>query len=495
MKQTRKPSRRPERRTTPKRGRTGRRVPPIPRPTVPVLRFLGAAGTVTGSRFLVDTSRARVLIDCGLFQGEKALRLRNWSEFPVPPGSIDAVVLTHAHLDHCGWLPALVRNGFRGDIFCTPGTLALAGIVLPDAGHIQEEDAAYANRKGFSKHMPALPLFTEEDAAQAVSQLRAIPFHTRVEIGDGVRVRFTRAGHILGAATVALELEGKAPRRLVVSGDLGRGNHPVLLPPEAPPEADVLLIESTYGDRLHPDGAALDRFVEAIVRTAGRGGTIVIPAFAVDRTEVILFTLRELMQARRVPELPVYVDSPMALGALSVYRNAIGARSDEIRPEMAQLKDPFDPGRLFEVRDAGASRALNDQKFPSILVSASGMATGGRVLHHLATRLPDPRNCVVLPGFQAAGTRGRSLLEGATMLKLLGRYVPVRANVVHVDAFSVHADRSELLDWLRKTPRPPETTYVVHGEPEASEALRAAISQDLRWGVATARNGECVRLD
>jgi len=466
----------------------------IPRPSVPILRFLGAAGTVTGSRFLVDTPHARVLVDCGLFQGEKALRLRNWSEFPVPPSSIDTVVLTHAHVDHSGYLPALVKQGFRGSIFATPTTLDLCRIVLPDSGHLQEEDAAYANRKSFSKHTPALPLYSEADALLAVERIRAIPFEQDVEIADGVRARLSRAGHILGSASTTLTFDGATPRRLVVSGDLGRGSHPLLRDPSPPGEAETILIESTYGDRRHPDVSSLAVFEEAIVRTAGRGGAVVIPAFAVDRTEVILLELRRLSRARKIPDLPVYVDSPMALAALGAYRAAIAAGSDEIKPGFTSDGDPFDPGRLIEAHAVSESRAINDQRFPCIIISASGMATGGRILHHLANRLPDPRNTVILPGFQAAGTRGRSLLDGARTLKLLGQYIPVRAEILDIPAFSVHADQAELLGWLRRAPKPPGMIYVVHGEPEAAAALRDAVERELGWPATVARDLACVRL-
>lgn len=466
-----------------------------PRPSVPILRFLGAAGTVTGSRFLLDTPHARVLVDCGLFQGEKALRLRNWSGFPVAPASIDAVVLTHAHVDHSAYLPALVKQGFRGPIFSTAATRALCDIVLPDSGHLQEEDAAYANRKGFSKHAPALPLYSEADAQLALERFREASFEQEIEVAAGVRARFSRAGHILGSASVTLALDGAIPRRLVVSGDLGRGNHPLLRDPAAPSEADAIVIESTYGDRRHPPASSLAAFEEAIVRTAGRGGAVVIPAFAVDRTEVILLELRRLARAGRIPQLPVYVDSPMALAALSVYRAAIAEGSDEIRPGFASDGDPFDPGHLIEAHGVTESRAINDQRFPCIIISASGMATGGRVLHHLAHRLPDARSTVILPGFQAAGTRGRSLLDGARTVKLLGRYVPVRAEILDISAFSVHADQAELLAWLRSAPKPPGMVYVAHGEPEAANALSDAIGRELDWPAAVARDLECVRLD
>ncbi len=464
---------------------------------VPILRFLGATGTVTGSRFLLETPHARVLLDCGLFQGLKPLRLRNWSPFPVEPATIDAVVLTHAHLDHCGYLPALARNGFRGPVFATAGTHALARIVLPDSAHIQEEDASYANRRGTSKHRPALPLYTTADAERVLERFRVAAFFPRAEGAPGVRATFLPAGHILGSAMVLLEVEveGPRPRTVLLSGDLGRPAHPILTPPADPPGADLVLVESTYGDRTHEDAAALARFEETLVRTAARGGTTVIPSFAVDRTEVLLLHLRRLVREGRVPNLPVYVDSPMALAALGVYRRAIAEGGIEIRPGFAGDGDPFDPGRLIEARTVEDSMAINDAREPSIIVSASGMASGGRVLHHLAHRLPDERNAVLLVGYQAEGTRGRSLADGAHEIKMHGRYIGVRAEVASVPAFSVHADRGEILSWLRRAPRAPETVFVVHGEPAAATALHDAIEAELGWTAAVPRYLEIVRVD
>ncbi len=467
----------------------------LKRPAVPLLRFLGAAETVTGSRFLIATPSARVLVDCGLFQGLKPLRLRNWEPFPVDPATLDAVLLTHAHLDHTGYLPALSRNGFQGKIFATAGTEALSRIVLPDSGHLQEEDAAYANRKGYSKHSPALPLYTEEDAQHVIERFTVVPFASAVEIASGIRATFRPAGHILGSATITLELDNARKRTIVFSGDLGRPKHPILCPPAPLPAADVVVVESTYGNRHHEDVESLHGFAEAIVRTAARGGMVVIPSFAVDRTEVILFHLRRLVQARRVPNLPVYVDSPMALSALEVYRQALAEGSPEINLALRGEADPFDPGRLLEARSVAQSMAINDQHFSSIIISASGMATGGRVLHHLANRLPDHRNTVILVGFQTEGTRGRSLLEGARSVKMLGRYIPVRAEVVNVPAFSVHADQTEMLDWLRAAQRAPEVAFVVHGERVAADALHAKIESELGWTAAVPRYLEQVRLD
>lgn len=460
----------------------------------PTLRFLGAAGTVTGSRFLVDTPRARVLVDCGLFQGLKELRLRNWEPFPVEPRSLHAVLLTHAHLDHSGYLPALVRQGFAGPIHCTANSEALCRILLPDAASLQEEDAAYANRKGFSKHEPALPLFTGEDAARALRQLRVSPFDVEQEVAPGVRAAFRRAGHILGSAWLRIVFDDSETDAVVFSGDLGRPHHPILCPPAPPDPCGTLLLESTYGGRRHDEAGAEERLAAAIVRTAERRGAVVIPAFAVDRTEVLLLTLRQLEAAGRIPHLPVYVDSPMALAALHVYERAAASGDSEVRPELRR-RDPFDPRDLVEAREVAESKAIHDATLPCIIVSASGMATGGRVLHHLARRLPEPRNSVVLVGYQAAGTRGHRLLEGASEVKLLGRYVPVRAEVIDAGGFSVHADGDELLAWARKLATPPRITFPVHGEPEAAEALCRALASERGWSAVVPRHGERVRLD
>jgi metallo-beta-lactamase family protein len=443
------------------------------------LRFLGGARTVTGSRFLVETGRARVLVECGLYQGLKELRLRNWEPFPADPASIDAVVLTHAHVDHSGWLPALHAHGYAGLVHTTRFTAELCDILLRDSARLQEEEAEYANRKGYSKHRPALPLYTERDAEAVLTRFQPLDFRETREIAAGVRLRLRPAGHILGAASVELEIDGQ--RRLGVSGDVGRPSHPLLVAPEPMGALDALLVESTYGNRDHPGLEAVDAFARAIARTAARGGVAVIPAFAVDRTEVVLVTLRHLERAGRIPRLPIYVDSPMALAALRVYRRAIAESSDEIRPELRGGPDPFDTGLLTEARSVEESREINQVEGPAIIVSASGMATGGRVLHHLERRLPDPRNSIVLVGWQAQGTRGWRLLKGERTLKMHGKLVPVRAEVADIGGFSVHADRDEILDWLRSFERPPARVYAVHGEPEAAQALAAAVSNRLGW--------------
>ncbi len=461
----------------------------------PILSFFGAAGTVTGSRFLVETAHARVLVDCGLFQGLKPLRDRNWAPFPVDPASIDAVVLTHAHVDHCGYFPALARDGFRGPVYATEGTLALAGIVLPDSGHLHEEEAAYANRKGYSKHRPALPLFTEDDARASLDHFRLADWHREIEIAPGIAVTMRRAGHILGSSTVTMRLDEHGDRSVLFSGDLGRPRHPVLAPPDPPGAPDVVVIESTYGDREHDDEAnAIATLRDAIVRTARRGGVVVIPAFAVDRTEVILHHLRVLMESDEIPRLPIYADSPMALAALSVYREALEAGSPDVLADLFG-DDPFDTATLHEVTDVEGSMALADLTAPAIIVSASGMATGGRVVHHLIRWLPDHRATVILVGYQAAGTRGEYLASGARDIKLLGRHVAVRAEVVPLPSFSVHADRSELRDWLAGCEREPDTVYIVHGEERSSLAFANTILDDLGWHAVVPRDLERVRLD
>ncbi|HUW02581.1 MAG TPA: MBL fold metallo-hydrolase [Acidimicrobiales bacterium] len=457
------------------------------------LTFLGAAGTVTGSRFLIETAASTVLVDAGLFQGLKKLRLRNWDGFPVVPADIDAILITHAHVDHLGYLPRLVTGGFKGRVICTRGTHDLARVVLPDSGHLQEEEARFANRMGFSKHHPALPLYTEADARAALELLEPVDFDTPIAVTDDLTATFRLAGHILGSATIEVALL-RSGRSVLFSGDLGRPQHPILTPPAPPGSADVIVMESTYGGRRHDDLGATTELAEAISRTAKRGGTVVIPAFAVDRTEVVLFHLRALMESGAIPSLPIYADSPMALRALSIYRHAIDDHWLDVRPGLHEQRDVFDTGQLHEVREVEESKALASAPYPAIIVSASGMATGGRVLHHLARLLPDPRNTVILVGFQAAGTRGRSLADGHSEIRMFGAEVPVRAEVLSLESFSVHADHRELIDWVGSATRKPEIVYVVHGEPAAAEALRDGIASDLGWPVHVAHHLERVSL-
>ena len=459
----------------------------------PMLRFLGAAGTVTGSRFLIDTPGQRVLIDCGLYQGRKDLRERNWAGLGVGPASIDAVILTHAHVDHCGYLPALVRDGFSGPVYCSPDTASLVGIVLPDSGRLAEEEARYANRKGFSKHHPALPLFTEEDAMTALASLVAVPFGEEHH-GGGWSFRFGRAGHILGSAWVQIRLDGDRPRTVVFTGDLGRPNHPLLSAPEPRPVADVIVSESTYGSREHDQGDPAEELGDLIRRTAARDGTVLIPSFAVDRTDVVLAHLARLTAAGAIPEMPIHLDSPMAAAALSVYRGAFLSGSADVRPELVGTH-PFEIRGLHVIRTVDESKRLNDEDGPRIIISASGMLTGGRIIHHLVHRIQDPRNTIALIGYQAEATRGRRLAEGATSLKMLGRYWQVRAEVAHLGSMSVHADRSELVDWLGHGEGRPEVVFAVHGEPESSAGLVTAISERLGWTAVAPRLDERVRLD
>jgi metallo-beta-lactamase family protein len=456
------------------------------------LGFLGGTGTVTGSRFLITTaSGVRILVDCGMYQGQRELRRRNWAPFAVPAATIHAVVLSHAHLDHCGWLPRLVRQGYHGPVLCSPWTAQVAPIVLRDAAHLQEEDAGRAAAYGSSRHRPPLPLFDTADAEKAIALLTPVPVERVRDVAEGVALRLRHAGHILGSSTVEIRVDG---RTVVFSGDLGRPDHPLLLPPTPPPAADAVVVESTYGDRTHPPHTP-HRLADRIARTLDRRGVVVIPAFAVDRTPVLLMTLRELMRSGAVPTVPVYVDSPMALAALEVYRHAVAAHDPQIRPDVwAGEGDPFDPGTLSLAHSPQESAAIDRDARTAIVISASGMATGGRVLHHLTRFAPDPRNLIVLPGFQVPGTRGRALLDGATALKIYGRYVPVRAEVTGLDDLSAHADADGLTRWLERVPGPPPVCYVVHGEPEASAALAKRITSDLRWCAVVPRPGEQVLL-
>lgn len=457
--------------------------------TRPILTFLGATGTVTGSRFLIESSGSRALIEAGLYQGVSELRKQNWRPFPTDPGSLTAVVLTHAHLDHCGYLPKLVRDGFRGRIVCTLETAELAMIVLRDSAHLQEEDAAYANEVGFSKHHPALPLYDSSDVDATEPLFSPVTYDTLVTLSDTMSATLHPAGHILGSASALVDAEGC---RVLFSGDLGRPMHPLLQPPADPPRADVIVVESTYGDREHvdPGDSAL---ADAIVRTAERGGTVLIPAFAVDRTELVLLEIARLRAAGRIPPLPIFVDSPMALRALDVYRDAV--MEPEARMRSGVDLDAFRGADVHPVSDAAGSERLNHPSFPCIIISASGMATGGRVVHHLRHQLPDSRNTVVLTGYQAEGTRGRQLLDGARQLKLHGRYVPVHAEIVQVQDFSVHADAAEIVGWLGRSPKEPRVVYVVHGEPHASHALATKITDELGWCAVAPSLGERVRLD
>lgn len=460
----------------------------------PTLSFFGGVGTVTGSKYLLETSGARVLLECGLFQGQKHLRLRNWDAPPFDVSALDAVVLSHAHLDHTGYLPVLVRRGFRGAVHCTSGTLELLGVLLRDAAGLQEEEASYANRKGYSKHRPALPLFDRADAEAALKLLVPHSYGVRFTVAPGMAVTFRRAGHILGSAIVEIEFDGASPSRLVFTGDLGRPDQPILRDPEPPPAADVLLLESTYGDRTHAQDPAAE--LARVAREAAiRGGALLVPAFAVGRTQTLIWLLRQLEREGRIPELPVFIDSPMANRVSAIYCSHEEDLDGEMRAAMAAKECPLCCRTYGLVITAEESRNLNDRRGPFIVIAGSGMATGGRILHHLAHRLDDPTTTVLLVGYQAIGTRGRLLRDGVPQVKMLGRFVPVRAKIECLDGLSAHAGRDEMLAWVKRLSVPPRTAFVVHGEPPAAESLGAALRQELGWNARVAQDGEIVELE
>ncbi len=454
------------------------------------LTFLGAAGTVTGSRYVLEAGGERLMIDCGTFEGSKELRLRNWNPLPVDAAGIRWLALTHAHLDHTGYIPRFIKEGFRGEIYCTGGTADLARLLLPDSGHLQEEDAAFANRKGFSKHTPALPLYTYDDAVASLQYFRAVDESKSVELSEHFSFRYFRAGHILGARCILVEVrENGAVRRILFSGDVGREQQLVIRPP-AIPEVDgdyVMLCESTYGDRLHPSDDFRARLASIVEGTAARGGTVVIPAFAVGRTQELLYVLRELVESKRLRSLPIHVDSPMAIDCTDIYRKHREDHNLETEKLLAQGIKPFSPAGVHFDRSVAESKSLNDARQPLIIISASGMATGGRVLHHLARCLPDSRNTILFEGFQAPGTRGQAIQSGARAVKMHGEMVPVRAHVESMENFSGHADYGEMLRWLGRFPRAPRKVWLVHGEPPSAQSLREKIAAQLKWDADVAQ--------
>jgi len=458
------------------------------------LTFLGAAGTVTGSKYLVEANGKRLLVDCGLFQGEKELRERNWAPLPVAPATFDWAVVTHAHIDHTGYLPRLLRDGFRGPIYANQATIELTQILLADSAHIQEEDAQYAAQKGYSKHSPPLPLYTVEEARAALAKLRPISRSEPSQISPEFSVRGFDAGHILGSSSLELTVtESGRTATVVFSGDIGRYDQPILKNPFTPPRADVLLCESTYGDRDHPSSSALDQLADVVKRVAARGGSVVIPSFAVGRTQTLLYLLRQLLDAGRIPRLPIYVDSPMAINATQLYLSHAEDHNAEFASVEKQTGDPLDMREVHMTRSVEESKQIN--KVASCLIlSASGMATGGRVLHHLEQRLPDARNAVLLAGFQAAGSRGRALADGAKTLHMYGTDVPVRAEIVEMHQLSAHAGQSELMRWLGGFQAPPRQTYLTHGEPPGLTALQGLIRAQKKWPVEVARYAQTVEL-
>ncbi len=441
------------------------------------LTFQGAAGTVTGSRYHLSRGKAQYLLDAGLFQGLKRLRERNWAPPAFPPRSVKGVLLTHCHLDHAGWLPRLVSLGFQGTIWATPATVELAEIILKDAAKLQEEDAAYANRKGFSRHRPALPLFTSEDARKTLRLMRSIEFETWTDLGHGFRARWINSGHILGAAMIELRVEsGRREISVLFSGDVGRYDMPLHVDPSPRSPTDVLIIESTYGDRIHPDVSVDDQFVKPFGKTLRNGGVVLIPAFSVGRSQLVTLILRRLMEGGKIPEVPIHIDSPMAVRATEVYSRFLDEENVDA--------DVFEDGRrrLFPERvrlhvSTKESKRLNERRGPFILIAGSGMMTGGRILHHLRARADDPRNLICVSGYQAEGTRGRDLVNGAEHLRIHGRDIRIRARVARLGGFSAHADAEELIRWLETDPTPPAATFVTHGEPRAARSLAESIGK------------------
>ena len=463
------------------------------------IQFLGAAGVVTGSKHLihVDGNGARplqVLVDCGLFQGQKEWRERNWQDLPVPAKSIDAIVLTHAHLDHSGWIPRLVKEGFHGPIYATPPTIDLCGILLPDSGHLQEEDAEFYNKTRASKHHPALPLYTLDEAQQCLTLFRPVNFGEAKQLAGQLSFRFVRAAHILGSAMAEISLNSASgTRKLLFTGDIGRVRDSQIAPgkvvhsgPTEGEDCDLLVMESTYGNRLHPHTDPRPEMATLIRTTVQRGGSVVVPSFAVERTQKFLFLLKELMETGQIPRVPVHADSPMAIKAVQIFLKHSGEFAADTRALIEKYGSPLNWSNFYFDLTQDDSKKINDSKYPTIIVSSSGMVTGGRVLHHLMLRLPDPKNLVLFIGFQAPGTRGFSIKSGAPTVKMFGQEVPIRAQIAALEQFSDHADTPELLEWLHTFRRPPATTCLVHGEPDAAADLREAMTKELGWNVQVA---------
>jgi len=463
---------------------------------VATLTFLGATGTVTGSRFLLEVDGRKLLIDCGLFQGLKNDRLKNWDPFPVDPSRIDRVLLTHAHIDHSGYLPRLCKEGFRGVVNCTPATSDLCGIMLRDSGHLQEEDAYWANKRGFSKHQPALPLYTLEDAEASLKHFEPVYYGTDLFLDDSLRVKFKDAGHILGSAMVDIKRSrGKKTGRVLFSGDLGRPSRPILRDPVQVFEVDYLVIESTYGNRLHDQKPPEEELARVINESRERGGVLVIPAFAVGRTQELLYCIRELEERKRIPVLPVHVDSPMAIDTTQVFEKRKG--DYDLGSKILELNGThiLKTGNLRFYRDKEQSKQLHENVNSGIIISASGMVEGGRILHHMIHRLPHNRNTVLFIGYQAQGTRGRAIQEGTDTIKIHGQMVPVRAKIENISGFSAHADYNEAMAWLMGFNRPPLKTFIVHGEREASSSMADHIRRTFGWEVVIPSYNENFTLD
>lgn len=438
------------------------------------LTFLGATGTVTGSKYLLEHGSKKVMVDCGIFQGKKDLRLRNWEDIPVNLNGLTAIVLTHAHIDHSGYIPRLVRLGFKGKIYCTPPTRDLCKLLLPDCGYLMEEEASYANKKGFSKHKPALPLFTIEDAKKSLKHFRSVEYNKTFDLGEGLMLEFRNAGHILGSAHVSIT---DGSKKITFSGDIGRENDPILKPSEPPDSTDYLVMESTYGNRLHGNSDPKEDLTVIINRTLNRGGTIIIPAFAVGRTQSVLHFLAELKKEKKIPEFPIYLNSPMAINASRLYCKH--KSNHKIPPkechEMCNI--------ATYTNDVEQSKKLNFDTNPKLIISASGMATGGRVLHHIKTFGPDKRNTLLFTGFQAAGTLGELIVHGAKSVRIHGEEIPIRAEVCNLNELSAHADSNELINWVKRFKNPPNKVFITHGEPTPAQSLKEKIEKELGWNV------------
>ena len=460
------------------------------------LQFLGATQTVTGSKYVLEVGGSRAIIDCGLFQGFKELRQRNWERLPVNPASIGWALLTHAHIDHTGYLPRLVKDGFTGPVYATTGTADLLKIMLPDSGRLQEEDAEFANRKGYTKHEPALPLYTEQDALAALKQVRPVPYGQEVHLSKFLSARFFSVGHILGSSFIKFTVSepDRDPFTIIFSGDVGRYDEPILNDPSVADEADYLLVESTYGNRLHDHEDPKERLAAIINAAAERGGKIIIPAFAVGRTQLLVYYLRELEDEGRIPVLPVHVDSPMGAQATRLYLSHKEDHDFDMQRVENLKRNPLATRNFSLVQGRGGSKALDQEQGAAIIISASGMATGGRVLHHLEKFLPDPATTVIFVGYQAAGTRGRRLQDGEPAVKIHGEMVPVRARIESIGSLSAHADAAELMRWLGGFKRPPRTTYIIHGEVDSANALRDKIEKDLGWNAVVPTYKEVVEL-
>ncbi len=460
------------------------------------LSFFGAVGSVTGSRFLLEVDNQKILVDCGLFQGPKKNRLRNWERFPIAPKSIDRILLTHAHIDHAGYIPRLVKQGFKGPINCTRPTADLCRIMLLDSAHIQEEDAEWANKKGFTKHKPALPLFSTRDAERALSLFEPLHYGEQLNLNDEIRVKFKDAGHLLGSAFIDIRAKrGKKMRKIVFSGDMGRPGRALLRDPVQVYDIDYLVLESTYGKRLHKDASFRNEFIRVINESVERGGVLMIPSFAVGRTQTLMYILRQLEEEGVIPSLPVYVDSPMALEALKVYEKRIKDQNLACRTQTIKGKRVFRPGQVHLTGTRKKSQAIADVKSSAIIIASSGMVTAGRILHHFTQRLADKRNTVLFVGYQAEGTRGRAMVEGEPTVKIHGRHIDVNAHMENLTGLSGHADYHEIMAWLTGLNHGPERIFIVHGEQTSSQSLAEKITSHFSWDVTVPELNDTVELD